>query len=305
MPIIEVNNLSKKFKLPKQSSFWHNLLHPEYKTIIAVNKISFNINKGERVAFIGPNGAGKSTTIKMLSSILHPTSGSAIVNGLTPWDNRKKLAYSIGTVFGQRSQLWYNLPVEDSFALMGKIYNIDTIPFKRRLSKLVNLFEIRDLLSHPTRSLSLGQRMRCEIVASLLHQPKILFLDEPTIGLDVTAKEVIRNLIKKQAIEEETTLLLTSHDTDDMEKVCERVIIINKGKIIFNDSISALKASYLRKKYIEITTDSGKKIRKEINTKKTSVKQVIDELTKQHQVTDLTIENPPMEEIIKEIYSRD
>ena len=305
MAIIEVTDLSKKFKLPKQNSFWHNLFYPEYKTITAVNKISFNINKGERVAFIGPNGAGKSTTIKMLSSILHPSSGSALVNGLIPWNNRHKLAYSIGTVFGQRSQLWYNLPVEDSFFLIGKIYNIETIPFKRRLSKLVNTFDIRDLLTHPTRSLSLGQRMRCEIVASLLHQPKILFLDEPTIGLDVTAKEIIRNLIKKQAIEEETTLLLTSHDTDDMEKVCDKVIVINKGKIIFNDSISALKASYLCKKHIEISTDSGKKIRKEINTKKTSVKQVIDELTKQYQVTDLTIENPPMEEIIKEIYSRD
>ncbi|MBE6444713.1 MAG: ATP-binding cassette domain-containing protein [Alphaproteobacteria bacterium] len=303
--IIEVNQLSKKFKIKKNTSSIKNIFKPEYKTITAVDKISFNIKKGERVAFIGPNGAGKSTTIKMLSSILYPTSGSALVKGLVPWDNRQKLAYHIGTVFGQRSQLWYNLPIQDSFALMGKIYNIDEIPFKRRLAKLVKLFEIRDLLTHPTRSLSLGQRMRCEIVASLLHKPQILFLDEPTIGLDVTAKEIIRNLIRKQALEEDTTLLLTSHDTDDMEKVCERVIIINKGKIIFDNSITALRDSYLNKKYIEITTDSGEKIRKEINTDKTSAKQAIDELVQKYHVTDLTIENPPMEEIIKEIYARD
>ena len=147
--------------------------------------------------------------------------------------------------------------------------------------------------------------MRCEIVASLLHRPQVLFLDEPTIGLDVTAKEIIRNLIKKQALEEETTLLLTSHDTDDMEKVCERVIIINKGKIIFDDSISTLKDSFLSKKYIEITTDTGEKIRTEVNTKKTPVKKAIDELVNKYHVIDMTVENPPMEEIIKEIYRRE
>lgn len=303
--IIEVNQLTKKFKLKKNNGGLKSLFFPEYKNITAVDKITFNIKKGERVAFIGPNGAGKSTTIKMLSSILYPTSGTALIKGMIPWENRKKIAGDIGTVFGQRSQLWYNLPIQDSFALMGKIYNMDEIAFKRRLSRLVNLFEIRDLLSHPTRSLSLGQRMRCEIVASLLHKPQILFLDEPTIGLDVTAKEIIRNLIKKQALEEETTLLLTSHDTDDMEKVCERVIIINKGKIIFDDSLDRLKQSYLSKKYIEITTDAGDKIKKTVNTKDTPVKQALDEIVKKYHVTDITVENPPMEEIIKEIYKRD
>lgn len=303
--IIKVEQLTKKFKLKKAQSSFRGLFHPQYKTVTAVDKISFDIKKGERVAFIGPNGAGKSTTIKMLSSILYPTSGTAEVLGLVPWDNRQKLAYHIGTVFGQRSQLWYNLPVQDSFALFGKMYNIDEIKFKRRLSRLVKLFEIRDLLTQPTRSLSLGQRMRCEIVASLIHNPEVLFLDEPTIGLDVTAKEIIRDLVKKQALEEETTLLLTSHDTDDMEKVCNRVIIINKGKIIFDDSIQSLKNSYLRKKYIEVTTDSGEKIRTEVNTKEVSAKKAIDELVKKYHVTDMTVENPPMEEIIKEIYNRD
>lgn len=303
--IIKTDQLTKKFKIKKTSYGLKNLFRPEYKSVTAVDKISFGIHKGERVAFIGPNGAGKSTTIKMLSSILYPTSGTAEVMGMVPWFNRQKLAYHIGTVFGQRSQLWYNLPVQDSFGLFGKIYNLDEIKFKRRLSHLVKLFEIRDLLAQPTRSLSLGQRMRCEIVASLIHNPQVLFLDEPTIGLDVTAKEIIRTLIKKQALEEETTLLLTSHDTDDMEKVCDRVIVINKGKLIFNNTLNTLKESYLKKKYIEVTTDSGEKFRTEVLTDKTPVKQAVDELVKKHHIVDMTIENPPMEEIIKEIYKRD
>lgn len=302
--IIEVNNLSKKFKI-KKSSGLKGLFNPEFKTVNAVNNISFSIKKGERVAFIGPNGAGKSTTIKMLSAILYPSGGEAKVLGLTPWDNRKKIAKDIGTVFGQRSQLWYNLPIQDSFNLIGKIYGIDDIPLKKRISKLVRLFEIRDLMAHPTSSLSLGQRMRCEIVASLIHNPKVLFLDEPTIGLDITAKAIIRDLIKKQALEEDTTLLLTSHDTDDMEKVCDRVIIINKGKLIFDDSINALRDSYLKKKYIEITTDSGKKFKTEVDTTKTPIQKAMDELVKKHNIIDMTIENPPMEEIIKEIYSHE
>lgn len=303
--IIEVKQLTKKFKLKKNGGGLKSFFSPEYKTITAVDRISFEIGKGERVAFIGPNGAGKSTTIKMLSSILYPTSGTALIKGLVPWENRKKIACDIGTVFGQRSQLWYNLPVQDSFALMGKIYNLEEIAFKRRLSRLVRLFEIRDLLNSPTRSLSLGQRMRCEIVASLLHKPQILFLDEPTIGLDVTAKEIIRDLVKKQALEEDTTLLLTSHDTDDMEEVCNRVIIINKGKIIFDDSLDRLKESYLNKKYVEVTTDSGEKIKQIVNTAEIPVKKALDELVRKYHVTDMTVENPPMEEIIKEIYGRD
>lgn len=303
--IIEVKKLTKKFAIKKEKKLFLNPFKSEYHNKIAVNDISFQIKRGERVAFIGPNGAGKSTTIKMLSSILHPTSGDAKVLGLTPWENRQKLAHQIGTVFGQRSQLWHNLPVKDSFFLIGKIYDIPDIKLRRRISYLVKTFEIRDLLNQQTKSLSLGQRMRCEIVASLIHNPKVLFLDEPTIGLDITAKEIIRNLIKKQTLEEETTLLLTSHDTDDMEKVCDRVIVINKGKLIFDNSIDHLKKSYLNKKYIRATASDGQKIIEEINTKKTSIQNAINEIVSKHQILDFTIENPPMEEIIKEIYSKD
>ncbi len=302
--IIEVDKLTKKFRIKKPSSGVKSLFFPDYKNLTAVNNISFNIKKGERVAFIGPNGAGKSTTIKMLSSILYPSSGTARVLGLVPWENRKKIAYDIGTVFGQRSQLWYELPVIDSFGLLGKVYGIAPVTFKKRLSNLVRLFEIRDLLNQPARSLSLGQRMRCEIVASLLHKPQVLFLDEPTIGLDVTAKAIIRSLVRKQALEEESTLLLTSHDTDDMEKVCDRVIIINKGKLIFDDSIVKLRDSYLKKKYIELTTTEGQKISTVVNTAQTPIKKALDDLIRQYHIQDVTIENPPMEEIIKEIYQR-
>ncbi len=303
--IIKVNNLCKKFQLSDSKGSFFLGFQKKKKNIYAVKDISFAINKGEKVAFIGPNGAGKSTTIKMLSAILHPTSGSAEVCGMIPWENRSKLAYKIGTVFGQRSQLWQDLPVQDSFGLLARIYNLDTMEAKKNLLRLIRLFEIKDILPHPVKSLSLGQRMRCEIVASLLHKPQVLFLDEPTIGLDVTAKNIIRNLIKKQALEQETTLLLTSHDTADMEQVCEKVIILNKGKIIFNDSLSKLKATYLNRKYIEITTESGEKIHSTVNTVETPVSKELSNLAKQYRITDLTVENPPMDEIIREIYARD
>lgn len=301
--IIEIENLTKKFKLKKSKKGFLNIFKPEYHNKIAVNNISFSIKKGERVAFIGPNGAGKSTTIKMLSSILHPTSGSAKVLGLTPWENKKELASQIGTVFGQRSQLWYDLPVDDSFKLIGKIYNVTKEEYKKRINNLIKIFEIREFLKQPTKSLSLGQRMRCEIVASLIHNPKVLFLDEPTIGLDITAKATIRELIKKQTEEEGTTLLLTSHDTDDMEKVCDRVIIINKGKIIFDDSVKKLRDSYIKKKYIKATTESGEEIGAIIDTSKTPIKKAIEDMLKEHNIVDFTVENPPMEEIIQEIYN--
>lgn len=325
-PVILTNNLTKTFDIRTpivNPSFIKNIkqfFKPTYKEIVAVNKISLAISKGERVAFIGPNGAGKSTTIKMLSSILYPTTGEVEVLGLTPWKNRRKLSYHIGTVFGQRSQLWYHLPVTDSFMLLGKMYNIATNTFKSRLNHLVKIFEINDLLTQTTKSLSLGQRIRCEIVASLLHKPKILFLDEPTIGLDVTAKSIVRDLLKKQALEEETTLLLTSHDTDDMETVCQRVIIINKGEIIFDNSVHALKTGYIKKKYINLHTTEqiatiqlpGVNIIKttalqtnlEVDITKTTIQTVAATILQKHSINDLTIEDPPMEEIIKAIYAK-
>ena len=325
-PTILTNNLTKTFKIPIPPSnkgilrACKQLLRPTYQEITAINKISLEINKGERVAFIGPNGAGKSTTIKILASILYPTSGAAKVLGLTPWQNRRQLAYGISTVFSQRSQLWYHLPVSDSFMLLGKIYELNTSKFQQRLNYLVKTFDIHGLLAQTTKSLSLGQRIRCELVAALLHNPKILFLDEPTIGLDITAKAIVRDLLKNQSFVEATTLLLTSHDTADMETVCDRVIIINKGEIVFDDTVAALKTKYIKKKYISlniveptiaiqipgvtIVKAIPHKLNLAVDITQTTIQAVTTAILQKYSVNDLSITDPPMEEIIKIIYAQ-
>lgn len=325
-PIILTKNLTKTFKIPMPLlnagilQACKQFFRPTYQEITAINKISLQINKGERVAFIGPNGAGKSTTIKILASILHPSSGEVKVLGLTPWQDRRQLAYDISTIFGQRSQLWYHLPVSDSFMLLGKIYDLDTSVFQQRLNYLVKIFDINSLLSQTTKSLSLGQRIRCELVASLLHKPKILFLDEPTIGLDITAKVMVRDLLKNQSFAEATTILLTSHDTADMETVCDRVIIINKGEIVFDDTVAVLKTSYIKKKYINlniveptiaiqipgvnIVQSMPHKLNLAVDITQTTIQTVTTTILKNYSINDLSIADPPMEEIIKVIYAQ-
>lgn len=286
--------------------------------LVAIKDLSFSIKEGERVAFIGPNGAGKSTTIKMLTGILHPTDGEIAVLGLVPWKDRSKLGYKIGTVFGQRTQLWYHLPPADTFDLLAKIYELDQSFYQRQLKELTEAFEITHLLSKPVRQLSLGERMRCELVASLLHNPKILFLDEPTIGLDINAKLKIRGLLNKLSNEHGTTLFLTSHDTADIEQVCERVIVLDNGIIIHDSSLKELKRTYVRKKILSLVTDlenlslslPGMKILEngnyhfvcEIDLAQTPIDQVIHEALKLTGIKDVTIEDPSMEEIIRTLY---
>lgn len=286
--------------------------------LAAIKDLSFSIREGERVAFIGPNGAGKSTTIKMLTGILHPTDGEIAVLGLIPWKDRSKLGYKIGTVFGQRTQLWYHLPPADTFDLLAKIYELDQSFYQRQLKELTEAFEITHLLSKPVRQLSLGERMRCELVASLLHNPKILFLDEPTIGLDINAKLKIRGLLNKLSNEHGTTLFLTSHDTADIEQVCERVIVLDNGIIIHDSSLKELKRTYVRKKILSLVTDienlslslPGMKILEngnyhfvcEIDLARTPIDQVIHEALKLTGIKDVTIEDPSMEEIIRTLY---
>ena len=231
--IINVSNLTKDFKLYKSKGFFKR----ELSTVRAVSNINFNVEEGEILAFIGPNGAGKSTTIKMLTGILMPTAGKIDVLGLDPQKDRKKLAYNIGTVFGQKSQLWFHLPPMDSFQLLGSIYDIPSKELNLRIDYLSEIMEIKDLMDTPVRKLSLGQRIKCEIAASLLHQPKVIFLDEPTIGLDVIAKKNLRSLIKRINEEEKTTIFLTSHDMGDIEKLCKRMIIINCGTILLDDNV--------------------------------------------------------------------
>lgn len=321
--VIQVSKLSKTFivrkTLPGILGAIKGLFCAEKSKVDAIKEISFSIQTGERVAFIGPNGAGKSTTIKMLTGILHPTSGQIQVLGLTPWKDRHALGYKIGTVFGQRTQLWYHLPPSDTFHLLSKIYEIPTNVYQNHLQELTETFEIGPFLHKPVRQLSLGERMRCELVASLLHKPQILFLDEPTIGLDINAKLKIRGLLNKLSQEHGTTLFLTSHDTADIEQVCERVIILDKGTIILDSSLRELKRSYVKKKVLTLISDEEKLSLNlpgisilenanyhfvcEVDASITPIDQVIHEALKKTSLKDITIEDPSMEEIIRTLYS--
>src|SRR5689334_24338931 len=256
MAAIEVTNLQKIFQTKRKaagmSGSMRSLFKPEYSSVEAVRRLTFQMEAGELLGFIGPNGAGKSTTIKMLTGILHPTHGEAKVLGYVPWTQRRELAYNIGTVFGQRPQLWYHLPAIDTFTLFGKIYEMDDRDTQIRIQQIAEAFEIQDLLETPVRKLSLGQRMRCEVAASLLHRPKLILLDEPSIGLDVVAKQHIRDAIREMARLENVGVLLTSHDAGDLEALCKRVIIVNHGQIVYEDKVSSLKRKYLTTKMVEV-----------------------------------------------------
>jgi len=236
--IIFMQGVTKKFKTLSSTNKLRNFFFPKYQEKIAVNNISFEIKKGERVALIGPNGAGKSTTIKMMTGVLHKSSGDLRINGLDPITDRKQIAHTIGTVIGHRSQLWYQLPAIKSFELLATIYSIPKLAFRKRLDELSSLLQLDQLMHAPVKELSLGQRIRCEVAASLLHKPDIIFLDEPTIGLDVISKSAIRSFIKNCSEENGTTVFLTSHDTSDIEAICDRVIIIDKGTIVLDSKIS-------------------------------------------------------------------
>lgn len=291
---ILVNNLSKTFFLKDKNGT---------KEIKAVKTISFQIKSGTCVAFIGPNGAGKSTTIKMLTSILYPTSGSAEILGMDPWKERRQLMYSIGAVFGQRSQLWYHLPARQSFDLIASIYDIPDNKAKSWTNDLICRFDLKTLVDKPVRSLSLGERMRCEIVASLIHQPKVLFLDEPTIGLDVEAKNMIRNLLSDLMKQDGTTVLMTSHDTGDIEHLCERVLMINHGTLILDTTVSDMKKNYLTNKDVVITYVDG--TQKTIQmTSEQSINNEISALINKKPIRDISITNPPLEEIIRTLYQK-
>ena len=325
MPAIRVSHLTKTFRTKHKAaglkSSIQALFKPEYRSVKAVQDLSFEMDSGELLGFIGPNGAGKSTTIKILTGILFPDSGMVEVLGYTPWKQRRQLSYSIGTVFGQRPQLWYHLPAIDTFILFGKIYEMNDRETKKRIAYLAEAFEIKDLLETPVRKLSLGQRMRCEVAASLLHKPKLLLLDEPSIGLDVVAKQHIRDAIRLMALQENVGVLLTSHDAGDLEALCKRVIIINHGQIVYQDKVSVLKRSFLTSKLVEVRyaqrvppefhvagTETlkvskdqyGLKLR--FDTHQTRVEDVMANLSTAGTLLDITISDPPLEEVIANIY---
>ncbi len=324
MTVIRVQHLVKSFKVKEKEKGFRgslkNIFSPKFKEVQAVKDISFEVKEGEIIAFIGPNGAGKSTTIKMLTGILYPDSGDIEVLGINPIKERKKLAYEIGTVFGQKEQLWMHLTAYDNFKFFGAIYDISEKETEKRIEELSKLFNLEKFINTPVRNLSLGQRIRCEIVAALIHKPKVLFLDEPTIGLDPVVKESIRKLIKKMNKEYHTTIFLTSHDISDIEKLCKRVIIINNGQIVMDDSMTNLKYHYMDKKIIEVklknnidfSNEDGINILKEKNnnfqieldTSKTDLTSVL-QLINPENIIDINISNTPLEEIISKIYRKE
>jgi len=320
---IIVSKLTKKFSFPvknEKNGWFKNLFHPETKEITAVNEISFSVKAGERVAFIGPNGAGKSTTIKMLTGILFPTSGSSSVLGFDPVTERKKLAYKIGTVFGQRSQLLPNLPLTDSLEFFGVMYDLTDKQIKKRVIELIELFDLKGFVDQPVRKLSLGQRMRAEVAVSLIHKPSVIFLDEPTIGLDVVAKKSLRDLLLKINKQEKTTIFLTSHDVSDIESLCERTIVINHGTLIKDLPTTELAKTFVREKNIDITPatsfelfpelpngldyilQSKNKITFKVDLSKINTQEALRKLLPLFEVDDVDVYNTSLEAIIRNIY---
>ena len=347
MSIIEVEHLAKTFKTREREAgltgSLRSFIAPRYREREAVKSINFSLAAGEVLAFIGPNGAGKSTTIKMLTGILYPTAGKVHVLGLTPWQQRRTLAFHIASVFGQKSQLWYHLPPQDTFDLLARIYELDMNEYRKRRAFLIDAFDIADYMRTPARKLSLGERMRCELAAALLHKPSVIFLDEPTIGLDVIAKQRIRDLIGQLNTEEGVTVFLTSHDAGDIEQVCRRAIVINHGEIILDAPIAKMKREYLKVKTVDLllegaaetllkteaesgeqhlsiqspasiheemlATDGvrilkakGHGLKLEIDTARCPLEPIIAAIMQHCHILDMTISDPPMEEIIAKIY---
>jgi len=288
------------------------------RRVEAVRDITFSVERGERLAYIGPNGAGKSTSIKMLTGILHPTRGEATVLGLVPWTQRRELARRIGTLFGQRSQLWFELTTRQTLHLLARIYRLDADDARRRTDELAELLDASDLIDRPVRSLSLGQRMRCELAATVLHGPEVLFLDEPTIGLDLIAKQRFREMVVRLNEEHGTTVFLTSHDVADIEHVADRVVVINHGTIIYDDQVGRMRRSLLQTKLLEVRFEAapgalaldGVHVTREsdtvyglvVDTRRLSVREVLDELLDNHAIADISVVDPPLEQVISEIY---
>lgn len=319
--MIELSHITKSFKTARRNSGFGEavkaLFRREYEIVRALSDVSFTINDGEMVGYIGPNGAGKSSTLKIMSGILTPDSGNCLIDGLVPWKNRVEHVSHIGVVFGQRSQLWWDVPVIDSFELLRDIYKVDENTYKSSLDELVTLLDISEIIRTPVRQLSLGQRMRCEIAASLLHRPSILFLDEPTIGLDAVSKIAVREFIKKINAERGTTVILTTHDMQDIEALTERILLIGGGKILLDGSLSELKSKKSSQRTLQIEFSAGEiphilginEISRSaghavfrIDTDKISVSQAIERLSQSVELTDLSVEGTTAEELVVSLY---
>ena len=332
--MIHVENLTKEFKMHKKQPGFKGavkgLFSREYEVKKAVEDINFDIDDGEMIGYIGANGAGKSTTIKMMTGILVPTSGRCIIDGIEPYKNRQENAKHIGVVFGQRTQLWWDLPLTETFSILKDIYNVDNKVFKQRMEFLNEVLQLQDFINSSVRTLSLGQRMRADLAAALIHNPKTLYLDEPTIGLDVMVKEKIRKAIKNINQEYGTNVILTTHDLSDIEELCKRIIIIDKGQIVFDGSIESIKDKYGYMRTLEVivrdietsriidfnkefnlgqedlkswTNDNSIFI--SFNRNKISISQIVSYLMPKIQVLDLNIKETDIEQIVKRIYGKE
>ncbi|MBE6049247.1 MAG: ATP-binding cassette domain-containing protein [Clostridium sp.] len=329
--MIEVSNLSKEFKINKKyeglTGAVKSFFSHEYTIKKAVDGIDFKIDKGDMVGYIGLNGAGKSTTIKMLTGLMVPTSGKCVVNGMVPYESRKEYTKDIGVVFGNRTQLWWDLPVSESFTVLKKIYKIPDEKYKKKLNFLKEVLEINDFYLTPVRNLSLGQKMRADLIASLLHSPKVLFLDEPTIGLDILVKDKIRKALKEINKETDTTVLLTTHDLDDIEEICNKIIVIDKGKKIFDGELSQLKKTYgkerkiivdikdsvkvdfskienINEKFISQDRDEKGKLVISVNNEYINLPVLMNYMFNNYEIKDFTILEPQLENIVKKIYEK-
>ncbi|WNS79440.1 ATP-binding cassette domain-containing protein [Domibacillus sp. DTU_2020_1001157_1_SI_ALB_TIR_016] len=328
--MIEVKDLRKEFKSHSSRSglkgAFRDLFTRQYKVIPAVNDISFTVKRGEMVGYIGENGAGKSTSIKMLTGILTPTSGIVRVNGMDPHKEREQFVRSIGVVFGQRSQLWWDIAVQESFRLLKKVYNVPDDIYKKHMGHVIESLDIGPLLDKPVRKLSLGQRMRCELAAALLHNPPLLFLDEPTIGLDVLVKLKIREFLKEMNATYNTTVLLTTHDLSDIEALCERVVMLDEGKIIYDGQLESLRSNWGEGKQIEFQFANAGVTREELQpllaeldgawtpgdrqnvwianvlNEEHVISEVIGRVAAAHKITDLKVHEISIEDIIRNIY---
>jgi ABC-2 type transport system ATP-binding protein len=321
--LISVKGLTKTFKVPVRNAgigaSLASLVKRNYRAVEALQGVSFEIDEGELVGYIGPNGAGKSTTVKVMSGILVPDAGSCLILGLTPWKSRIQHVRRIGVVFGQRTQLWWDVPVIDSFELLRDIYRIPDADYRKSKDELVEALAIGPMMDMPVRQLSLGQKMRCELAASLLHRPQVLFLDEPTVGLDAVSKLAVRRFIQTINRERRTTVILTTHDMDDIESLCSRVILIGKGRVLFDGTLLALKNRRVRERRVIVELvrpedgrvlqgtpvierpDGRLEIRCDLD--KTTPAAIIERFSRDIGVKDFTVEDPPIEEIVAGLYT--
>ena len=319
--MIELKQISKTFRVAKREAGLSNALrsffHREYEEVKALQNVSFRIGEGEMVGYIGPNGAGKSSTIKIMSGVMSPDSGQCIINGRVPWKERTAHVQQIGVVFGQRSQLWWDVPVADSFRLIRDIYRVPEAEYQKTEKQLIELLDIGEVVKTPARQLSLGQRMRCEIAASLLHQPKILFLDEPTIGLDAVSKIAVRDFIKELNRTRGTTVILTTHDMQDIEALTQRILLIGKGKILLDGALEDLKArrshyrtvtvdhngQHLpRMEGMEILKDLGGHAQLRLDTDRLPIAQAIARISAATEIKDFSVEGESIDDLVVSLY---